>query len=148
MVNLTETFLEGARDWRLSVDLDRRLKVPEQVAKTELRPDMLLISEATKKMGVVELTVPNEERIEISNELKQNKYAALKVEGGRNGWKVKVWAVEVGCRGFPAASLSNFLKEIGVEGRGKIMKKVGETAERSSKWLWNCSRCKEWGKHN
>ena len=51
------------------MDLDRRLKVPEQVAKTELEPHLLLILEATKKMAVVELTVSYEKRIEIFNEL-------------------------------------------------------------------------------
>ena len=47
--------------------------MPEEVAITNLRPDMLLISDSSKKMGIVELTVPGEERIEVSGELKRTK---------------------------------------------------------------------------
>ena len=104
--------MEGARDWRLMVDLDGKLKVPGNIVETELRPDMLLISQATKRMGVIELTVPSEERVEVSGELKKSKYAVLQQEGKKNGWGVQIWAVEVGCRGFPAASMATFMKDI------------------------------------
>ena len=142
------TYLEGARDWRLLVDLDGKLRVPGNIMETELRPDMLLISDSTKRMGVVELTVPSEDRIEVSGELKRSKYAIIQQEGKRQGWRVQVWAVEVGCRGFPAASMASFLKDIGVTGgdRKRKLRKIAETTERASKWLWNCSRFKEWGK--
>ena len=50
----TRCYLDNASDWRLIVDLDGRLKVTEEVAVTNLRPDMLLISDGTKKMGIVE----------------------------------------------------------------------------------------------
>ena len=55
--------------------------MPEEVAVTDMRPDMLLISDLTKKVGIVELTVPGEERIEVSGELKRTKYAGLQEEG-------------------------------------------------------------------
>ena len=94
-------YLDGTADWQLQVDLDGKLKVPVEVADTHLRPDMLLMSRGTKRMGVIELTVPSEERIEVSSELKKMKYEGLKIEGKTKGWAVTVWAVEVGCRGFP-----------------------------------------------
>ena len=47
------------------VDLDRRLKVPEGVTPTDLKPDLILVSDSTKKIGVTELTVPNEDRVEV-----------------------------------------------------------------------------------
>ena len=142
------TYMEGAKDWRLLVDLDGKLRVPGNIVETELRPDMLLISDATKRMGVIELTVPSEDRVEVSSELKKNKYAVLQQEGKKRGWGVQIWAVEVGCRGFPAASMASFMKDIGVIGaeRKRKLKKVGEAAEKASKWLWNCSRLKEWGR--
>ena len=65
------SYLDGANDWKLHVDLDRKLKFPREVAVTNLRPDMLLVSESTKRIGLVELTVPSEERIEVSGELKK-----------------------------------------------------------------------------
>ena len=109
---------------------------------------MLLISDSTRRMGVVELTVPSEDRVEISGELKKSKYTVLQQEGKKQGWRVQIWAVEVGCRGFPAASMASLMKDIGLIGgeRKRKLRKLGETAERASKWLWNCSRVREWGK--
>ena len=140
-------YLDSASDWRLTVDLDGRLKVPEEVAVTNLRPDMLLISDGTKKMGIVELTVPGEERIEVSGELKRTKYAGLQEEGRKNGWLVQIWAIEVGCRGFPAASMASFLKEIGIHGneRRRKLKRIGEVAENASRSIWGWSHFKNWG---
>ena len=104
------------------------------MADTHLRPDMLLISRGTRRMGIIELTVPSEERIEVSSELKKNKYEGLKTEGKTNGWAVTVWAVEVGCRGFPASSLATLLKDMGITGgeRWRRLKRIGESAERAS----------------
>ena len=138
----TRSYLDGADDWELRVDLDGKLRVPDRIAETNLRPDLLLISEDTKRMGICELTVPSEERVEISGELKRAKYEEIEREGKRKGWSVRTWTVEVGCRGFPAASMATFLKEIGIGGgeRGRSLKKIGEAAERCSKaiWGWSC----------
>ena len=75
------------------------------------------------------------------------KYATLHVEGKKRGRTVEVWAVEVGCRGFPAASMAKFLKDIGLSGgkKKKVLRKVGEAAESASRWLWRCSSRLEWG---
>ena len=142
------SYLAGASDWKLLVDLEKSLKVPSQVAETNLRPDILLISDSLKKMGVVELTVPSEERIELSGELKRTKYNVLKEEGKKNRWAVQVWAVEVGCRGFPASSMASFLKEIGVQAgeRKRMLNKIGEAAERASRSVWRWSHFREWGR--
>ena len=146
--SVPRSYMEGARDWRLQVDLDRKLKVPHNIVETELRPDMLLISETSRRMGLIELTVPSEDRVEVSGELKKSKYTVLQQEAKKNGWSVQIWAVKVGCRGFPAASMATLMKDIGVTGaeRKRKLRKFGETTERASKWLWNCSRRKEWGK--
>ena len=52
-------------------------------------------------MGVVELTVPIEDRVEVSGEMKKAKYAVLQQEGKKNGLGVQILAMEVGCIGFP-----------------------------------------------
>ena len=69
-------------DWTLSVDLNGRLKFPSRVAETTLRPDMLLISDKSNRVGIVELTVLSEERIEVSGEPKKEKYAKGKRRDG------------------------------------------------------------------
>ena len=52
--------------------------------------------------------------------------------------------MEVGCRGFPAMSMSSFLKDIGYPGgqRKKIVEKIGRVAEDASKTLWRASHYK------
>ena len=131
----------------LYVDLDRKLKFPREVAVTILRPDILLVSESTKRIGLIELTVPSEERIEVSGELKKFKYAPLQEQGKVNGWNVNIWAVEVGCKGFPAASMASFLKDIGIAGgeRNLQLKKIGEEAMNASRMIWNWSHFTQWG---
>ena len=103
---------------------------------------MILMSNSTRRMGIVELTVPSEERIEISGELKREKYQRIVQEGREKGWTVRVWAVEVGCRGFPAASMASFLKDMGIRGgeRSRALRRIGEAAESGSRaiWRWSC----------
>ena len=142
-----ESYLDTAQDWRLEVDLGKRLKVPTYVTETNLRPDMLLISETTKQMGIIELTVPSEERVEISGELKRTKYATIEEGGKQNGWRVRVWAVEVGCRGFPAASMAALLKDMGFKGsqRKTLLRQIGKAAEVASHSIWKWSHYREWG---
>lgn len=141
------SFMDGATDWSLTVDLNRRLKFPSRIAETNLRPDMLLMSEKERRAGIVELTVPSEERVELAGEMKKAKYEELKREGERKGWRIRIWTVEVGCRGFPANSMATFLKELGIRGgeRSRSLKKMGEAAERCSRHIWNWSCIPGWG---
>ena len=71
--NQEDSYLNSANDWRLEVDLDGRLKVPTEITTTNLRPDMMLISHQTKQVSFIELTVPSEDRIEVSGEIKKTK---------------------------------------------------------------------------
>ena len=74
----------------------------------------------------------------MSSELKKSKYEPLQEEGKVNGRNVYVWTVEVGCKGFPAASMASFLKDIGIAGgeRNLQLKKVGEEAMNASRMIW------------
>ena len=60
---------------------------------------------------------------------------------------VRCWAVEVGCRGFPAISMSSFLRDIGCSGgeRRKIIEALGNIAEGASRSIWKASHYKNWG---
>ena len=57
------------------------------------------------------------------------------------------WAVEVGCRGFPAISMSTFMKDLGYKGgeRKKAIERIGKVAEEASQSLWKASHFKKWG---
>ena len=96
------SYLNSANDWQVKVDLEGSLKIPSNITITNLRPDMILVSESTHQLGIIELTVPSEHRIEESNEMKNAKYAQIVEEARQKGWRVQIWAVELGCRGFSA----------------------------------------------
>ena len=132
------------------VDLKGSLRIPSNITITNLRPDMVLVSQSTQQLGIVELTVPNENRIEVSSELKKAKYAPLVEEVRQKGWRVNIWAVEVGCKGFPARSMTVLLRDVGYTGkeRKNILRKIGDVAEEASRAIWRWSSIKEWSKDN
>ena len=127
------SFFNGAKDWNLQVDLNKHIKIPD-ILQASLRPDLVVTSEKKKILGMMELTVPYEDRIEVSRELKKSKYQEIVNAGESKGWKVTLWSVEVGCRGFPAVSLVNYPRDIGFSGaeRTKYLKLIGEIAVRAS----------------
>ncbi len=55
--------LATEQDWQFSVDLVKQLKFPPYNITTTLRPDILLVSEVTKNIVMLELTVPWEDRL-------------------------------------------------------------------------------------
>ncbi|XP_052280752.1 uncharacterized protein LOC127878274 [Dreissena polymorpha] len=70
------SILDGSRDWKMEVDLDRRLVFPN-VVQTTLRPDIVLWSETGKKLVTIELKVTWEARWEEAYEWKKAKYTEL-----------------------------------------------------------------------
>uniref|UniRef100_A0A3P9H1W7 Reverse transcriptase domain-containing protein n=1 Tax=Oryzias latipes TaxID=8090 RepID=A0A3P9H1W7_ORYLA len=130
--------LGRARDWKMLVDLDRKLCFPREVASTNLRPDLVLWSSTLKLVYIVELTVPWESAIEEAYERKMLRYAELAADAKEQGWSVKVRPVEVGCRGFVATSTPRLLREMGVRGKAQrqAIKDLSQAAEKGSQWLW------------
>ncbi|XP_061589349.1 uncharacterized protein LOC133454644 [Cololabis saira] len=130
--------LATARDWQLKVDLGRQLKFPENIAVTTLRPDMVLGSESTRQVVLLELTVPWKDRMEEAFERKRAKYEELAGECRSKGWKTRCNPIEVGCRGFAGQSLSRAFKMLGVKGlqHRKALKNISDAAEKASRWLW------------
>ncbi|KAL4008901.1 hypothetical protein ACER0C_002753 [Sarotherodon galilaeus] len=109
---LTTGLLNTASDWQLQADLGKQLKFPQNIAKTSLRPDMIIISEASKQLIMLELTVPWEERIEEANERKQGKYQDLVQECRGRGWKTFYEPIEVDCRGLKGPLLKTFYDSV------------------------------------
>ncbi|XP_061772124.1 uncharacterized protein LOC133562186 [Nerophis ophidion] len=136
--NTSSGLLATARDWELSVDLGKQLKFPDVVAKTTLRPDIVLTSVASKQVILLELTVPWEDRMEEANERKSAKYSQLVEECRSNGWRAMCRPVEVGCRGFVGKSLCRAYRMLGitVASQQRAMKLVTDATEVASRWLW------------
>ncbi len=132
------SILSRATDWELQVDLRKKLVFPQDVAVTTLRPDMVMLSRSTKTIYIVELTVPWEDRLEISHKLKATKYQDLVDEAHIKGWQATLFPIEVGCRGFPSSSTRYLLKQLGLlpTHLKKAIKAIGATAETCSRWVW------------
>ncbi|XP_075313231.1 uncharacterized protein LOC142373743 [Odontesthes bonariensis] len=137
--------LGTARDWQLRVDLGKQLKFPENIIETRLRPDIVLQSESSKQVIMLELTVPWEERMEEASGRKREKYAEL-VEDCRNrGWRARCLPIEIGGRGFAGKSLCRAYSLLGITGarKRKAIRSATEAAEKTSRWLW-IQRDKAW----
>ncbi|KAL1279298.1 hypothetical protein QQF64_025971 [Cirrhinus molitorella] len=128
------SILQSARDWKLEVDLDKKLVFPLEIVATTFQPDIVLWSPTTKLVYVVELTVPWEEGVEEAHERKKNKYFDLAAEASQ----ISIFAGEVGCRGFVATSITRLLRKMGVKGYSlqQAIKSISSVAEKSSNWLW------------
>ena len=131
------SILDGTNDWELRADLGKQLQFPD-IVHTTLRPDIVISSARAKKIILVELTVPWEDRCTQAFERKKAKYEDLVQECRQAGWNAWNYPVEVGCRGFPAPSLGKMFQDVGIVGQARklAIKKVSHAAERSSSWLW------------
>ncbi|XP_029110644.1 uncharacterized protein LOC108923472 [Scleropages formosus] len=128
----------NARDWKLLADVGKQLQVPQIIAVTSLRPDMVLYSEGERTVYFVELTVLFANAIWEAYERKLFKYADLVAEARDRGWQAHVRPVEVGVRGFVAKSATVLLAEFDIRVRSlkAAVKELSEVAEKESRWFW------------
>ncbi|RXN33906.1 reverse transcriptase [Labeo rohita] len=137
--------LASAKDWKLSVDLEK-LKYPQHIVRTTLRPDIILVSESTKNIIIMELTVPWEERLGEAHERKMTKYEHLVADCRAQGWKASCMPIEVGYRRFVGRSLHKAFTVLGIAGitRSRAIKNTTDAAEKALRWLW-IRRGTPWG---
>lgn len=130
--------LDGSDDWEVSADLPSWQDHPEVIKQTRMKPDIVLYSESSRQMILVELTVPYESRIDGAHVYKTEKYSDLAKELIKKGHRAKVFAVEVGARGFVGRSVYELLSKVNISGRArtKAIRLLSEIAERSSYWIW------------
>ena len=130
--------MSDSEDWEISADLPEWNDYPQVIKQTRLRPDIVLSDTASKQMVLIELTVPYESRIEQAHIYKREKYTDLVNELSRQGYKAKVFAVEVGARGFVGKSVYQLLCQLNISSktRKQAMKRLSEVAEKSSHWIW------------
>ena len=142
---INSCLLSTAQDWQWRVDIGNRLKVPEQIATTILRSDLILWSTETKQVLLIELTVPWEENIEVACERKLEKYQELVEQCKVNKWRTACYPIEVGCRGFAGRSVCRVLSRLGMIGekKRKAIRAISESAEKASRWLW-IKRAEPW----
>ena len=141
-------FLKGARDWVLTVDLDKQLKFPMEIAKTAVRPDLVIHSTTLKRVVWLELTCPCEERIQDAHEYKLDKYTRLAAECEGNGWRCQNLAIEVGARGLVSQGFRSAMSKIGIRGRAfnRVKNDAAKESLFASSWLYKLSSRKIWEK--
>lgn len=83
---------------------------------TTLRPDIVLVSETTRQVVMLKLTVPWEDRMEKAFERKRAKYEGLVGKCQSRGLKTCCDPIKVGCRNLAGHSLYQVLKRLRVEG--------------------------------
>ena len=132
----TATVYLSSGQWELGADLagcQRAFPIP-----TPKKPDMVIWCEELKEVHLVELTVPHEDNICAAHERKEDRYAELIKSCEEKGWKATNFPVEVGCRGFIAASVRKWLRVagLGLKEGNKLIKTLQETVEKASHWIW------------
>ena len=138
--------LDESGSWEMKVDLGKKLHFPEEVVHTTLRPDIVIWSKIPKRVILVELTVPYEERSDEAFELKKAKYQELVQMCQDKGWRTWNFPVEVGCRGFPSQSVWRMFGALGIRGNARkaAVQALAKASERASSWLWIQRSKLEW----
>ena len=145
-------WLALATDWTLTCDLPgdsfsyRNGTFPLNIAATNQRPDILLVSEIAKAAICIELTVPKEERVQQSHDIKAAKYQQLVDDAAANGWRLTVWPIEVGARGFIARSTWTALRALafGKARAAYIKQQLEAVATRCSYYLFTARNHEVW----
>ena len=138
MVKPERGILTAANDWSLLIDLESQKMFPQEIALTDLKPDLVIWPRKANTVVVGELTVPWEDNIEVANEYKRDKYTDLVLECTQKGWRVILCPFEVGSHGFISNSLIQFLTkvELSAQERKETQHKASEAACRGSAWIW------------
>ena len=130
--------LHEAKDWVMEVDVDQQLRFPEAISISTQRPDIVIYSLKLRKVILIQLTCPAEENIEERHSEKESRYESLLKDCINAGWKVHLFAIEVGARGYAACLLRSCLSRLGFIQRTVrvIIKKASDTALGCSFWIW------------
>ena len=84
---------------------------PPHIAKTDLRPDIVVWNDTTRSVSLLELTVCHESNFVEAHQRKVTRYLDLEEEIRRSHFRVKTVPIQVGCRGFVDISSFEGIKE-------------------------------------
>jgi hypothetical protein len=112
--NTVENILFNARDWQVTFDYDHIPSIfPTHICATDQRPDMVLWSESTRQIIIVELTIPAEEGMADAHNRKLSRYESLVATCFSQGWSPVLLPIEIGCKGFVGFSFIKCCKKLG-----------------------------------
>ena len=128
---------------------DSNYVFPPEIFNTAERPDIVIWSNDAKRVILLELTCPAEEGIEAARIRKESKYMPLMDSISRNtSWKPLILTVEVGARGFIAASTHQIFSKIGLTRKciPAICKQLSEISAKCSYTIYLAASSKFWEK--
>ena len=133
--------------WRTNGDT-----VPQDMALTEQKPDLVVINEAVKptRILLVELTVPwdNATNFQAALERKTARYERLTEDLIQAGYDARNLPLEIGCRGVinlrNAATLEYICNQVGIRAIKKLKGDLGRIALIGSYRIWLARSTREW----
>lgn len=134
--------LHKAADWVIMLDQEGSLTFPPHIATTTQRPDLVLYSDSTKTVVMVELTVPIEDNIAGAYaSSKRPRYTQLVQDCIAANWHTHLFTVEIGSRGYCADTLKACLSALGFD-RARTTQVVRDTSTTASRcsYLIYCRR--------
>ena len=119
---------------------------PQHIAQTSLRPDIIMYSNETRQIVLLELTIPAEDNIVQRLSDKEFKYAKLVDDIELNHWKGCIFAVEIGSRGYVAKSFGYAMRRLGALQRqvSKFTQELSRICLRSSYTIYLSRKNKVW----
>ena len=140
--------LDTAKDWVVGMDTrQKQVHFPPHIMVTSDRPDLVIYSNTTRNVIIIELTSPAEENIEKWRSIKTSKYEKLAENIREAGtWKPTVFTIEVGARGYVAKQTNYVWRKLGIAQKDshQLTERISRVAMRCSHFLWICRNTKIW----
>ena len=130
--------------YQLTADLpENTYHFPSHITPTSLRPDLVLWSDAQRKLHIVELTICFESGFNEAAERKRKRYTDLAEETQQQGYHTQILPIQVGSRGVIEDSslekLRHYLKPISQKTWQEFLIEVVVTTIEESHRIW-CDR--------
>ena len=114
---------------------------PPHIAKTDLRPDIVVWNDTTRSVTLLELTVCHESNFVEAHQRKVTRYLDLEEEIQRSHFQVETIPIQVGCRGFVDIESFERVKALITCGLGirkwrKFVQEISEATIKSSHSIW------------
>ena len=132
-----------ACNWILLADLNKTYCFPVHSAFTQLRPDITIFS--LRKVILIDLTCLCE-KMESWHGTKINKCLALKTIIESKGWRMELFAVQVGARRYCSKSALCCFKKLGFNNKlnRNTVEKLSKSSIECSFSIWLARNNKEW----
>lgn len=147
--------LSSANDWQLLVDFDHaNIVFPVNICVTRSRPDIIIWSQSTRKVILIELTCPMEENVLDARKRKNARYRdnsshhaeslVDQIEG--NDWSSTLFTIEVCCRGMVSNSVIRCLRKLGFTRTQtkKLTNRLSSVVAGCSFAIYRCHKVKTW----